>query len=1176
MKIKRLEILGFKSFQDKVSLEFNQAITSIVGPNGCGKSNVVDAIRWVMGEQSAKNLRGKAMEDIIFNGTEYRKPLGMAEVSLVFSTEDGRVPAKYLNFTEIQVTRRLYRDGESDYLINKIPCRLLDVAELFMDTGIGARAYSIIEQGKIGMILHAKPEERRFLIEEAAGVTKFKARKVVALKKIESTRQNLLRIGDIVTEIKRQMNGLQRQAKRAERFREVRQELREIELGFAAKGHRKLQEERKTLEQEVAKHQEAFAALSASLSSAEMEIEKRKFLLAETERQLAAAQEEIFRLKGELQGGENRLEFQRRELANLEKQGERFREELEGLKSQLAAAQAELVALSDQERSLQTDLAREAEELENREALLEEMTLAESSVTRELDEARRAVFTAISESTQAGNQIVAGEKRLAGLSDRIAANQRERVLLGERLAEASDHASQLTGELDTLNRRKTESEEELLLLNSREVELRKAQEACEKELAHKREELSGLSSRLKSLKELEEQLAGYGQGVRSVLLADRFKGIPFTLLADAIEVEEAYEVPVESVLGERLQYLLCTSSNHALDALNHLKGNGGRASFVTAPPVHFGAPAAAPQCEPLLAKVKVKRDLAPYIEPLLAGAYLAADLQDALKKGESYPGCCFVTPDGDTVHAGGILNGGSPEAAGPGIIHKKREIRELTTRVTELGEEVEALAAAREKRREEIKEVEAERGELRQALHRLEIQIVNTGKDRQSRLAEQARLEENASIREMEEDQLTEERESVTKELAEVAARKAAAEERKVQLEQNVEALMQRLQGSRFEIEEARELVTSLKVRVAALKEKGESVQRGRKRVEGLTADLTARITTRSKDLEGAGGERGRLEKAIQEGESAIAATLKNLEKAEQALVAVRERFEADSTALREEETRLKGGNSEAIALRDGINAGQLRLSELAMQVSHLEETLSEKYRMQVGEVLDRYGRQEWDETERGSRRAELQKVIDEMGEVNLMAIDEFKAMEERYDFLSAQKVDLEESMNSLQKAIQKINRTTRKRFLETFQLVNEKFQQIFPRLFCGGHAELRLTDEEDLLTTGLEIVVQPPGKKLQNVSLLSGGEKALTAVALIFSIFLIKPSPFCLLDEVDAPLDDANIGRFNEMVREMSANSQFIIITHNRSTMAVADTLYGVTMEEPGVSKLVSVRLNC
>ena len=1176
MKIKRLEILGFKSFQDKVSLDFPQAITGVVGPNGCGKSNVVDAIRWVMGEQSAKNLRGKSMEDIIFGGTEFRKPLGMAEVSIFFSTDDGRVPAKYLNFSEIQVTRRLYRDGESEYLLNKTHCRLLDVAELFMDTGIGARAYSIIEQGKIGMILHAKPEERRFLIEEAAGVTKFKARKLVALKKIEATRQNLLRIGDIVSEIKRQMNGLQRQAKKAERFREVRLELKEIELLFAAKGYASVEGERGVLEAEIAGVEERVQALAARLGAEELAVEGNKIALVETERLLAAAQEDIFRWKGDLQGGENRLEFQRRELANLERHGARFEEELQGLRDQLAGSQREMEALAGQRGAFLEELSREGESLENRESLLEEMAAVEAGVTRELDEARRALFTALSEGAQAANQHAAAAKRLAAIGERLQASARDRVLLAERLVEATQKVDALQGELKDLRHKKEVSSEELTLANAREVELKQAQEAGEKALQLRRDMLSGASSRLTSLQELEAQFAGYGQGVRNLLLAEPFKDAPFTMLADALEVEEECEVPLEAVLGERLQYLLGTPQA-AIDAVSHLKlSSGGRCSFITAPPWQDLPCELPPDAPALLDSVTVAAHCAHLVAPLLSGAYLARDLAHAISLATAFPRFTFVTRDGDLAHSGGILNGGSAEPAGQGIIHKKREIKGLTGEVERLTVEVRDLSQQREERRQEIAEAEAERSELRQDLHRLEIRILNAEKDLQSAGAECRRVEESGAVREMEEEQLAEEKALVAQELAQAEERRIIAEDRKHTLEGSVEALQGRLQSSRFEMEEARELVTSLKVRVAALREKGEAAQRASQRVQGLCADLSVRITSRTQEIEGSGNERTRLSTAIAQGEEALLGIVAHQLASEQALLLVRDRYEAEAATVQEAEARLKTGHSEAAALRDLLNARSLRLSEVAMKLRYLEETLQDKHRMSIAEALSAYEGLEWDEAERGARQAELQKSIDDMGEVNLMAIDEFRQMEERYAFLSGQKEDLEDSMNALQKAIQRINRTTRKRFLETFELVNAKFQQVFPRLFCGGHAELRLTDEEDLLSTGLEIVVQPPGKKLQNVSLLSGGEKALTAVALIFSIFLIKPSPFCLLDEVDAPLDDANIGRFNEMVREMSAGSQFIIITHNRATMAVADTLYGVTMEEPGVSKLVSVRLNC
>ena len=735
----------------------------------------------------------------------------------------------------------------------------------------------------------------------------------------------------------------------------------------------------------------------------------------------------------------------------------------------------------------------------------------------------------------------------------------------------------LQSDLQSLRRDKEISDEELTLASAREAALKQAQETGEKALQQRRDQLSGAASRLTSLQELEAQFAGYGQGVRNLLLAEPFKDAPFTMLADALEVEEECEVPLEAVLGERLQYLLCATSQRALDAVAHLKlSAGGRCSFVTAAPWQDRSTEEQPDAPALLASVTVAERFAPLVAPLLTGAYLARDLPHALTLAAAYPRCTFVTREGDLAHTGGIVNGGSAEPAQQGIIHKKREIKALGGEVERLTLEVQELTRQREQRRQEIAEAEAERVELRQDLHRLEIRILNAEKDLQSAGAECRRVEESGAVREMEEEQLAEEKALVAAELAQTEARKTLAEERKQLLEGSVEALQGRLQGSRFEMEEARELVTSLKVRVAALREKGEGAHRASVRVQGLCADLTGRITSRTRELEGSGDERARLSSAIVLGEEALREIVGHQLASEQALLLVRDRYEVEAARVQEEEALLKAGRGESNSLRDLLNSRNLRLSEVAMKLSYLKETLQDKHRMEIAEALAAYHDLEWDEVERGARQAELQRLVDEMGEVNLMAIDEFRQMEERFAFLTGQKEDLEESMNALQKAIQRINRTTRKRFLETFELVNAKFQQVFPRLFCGGHAELRLTDEEDLLSTGLEIVVQPPGKKLQNVSLLSGGEKALTAVALIFSIFLIKPSPFCLLDEVDAPLDDANIGRFNEMVREMSAGSQFIIITHNRATMAVADTLYGVTMEEPGVSKLVSVRLNC
>jgi len=1175
MKIKRIDIIGFKSFIDKVSLDFPPGITAIVGPNGCGKSNIVDAIRWVMGEQSAKNLRGRQMEDVIFGGSESRKQLGMAEVSLIFATEDGRVPAKYLNYSEIQVTRRLYRDGESEYLLNKTPCRLLDIAELFMDTGVGAKAYSIIEQGKIGMILLSKPEERRFLIEEAAGVTKFKTRKQVALKKIEVTHQNLLRIGDIIAEIRRQLNALQRQAKKAEKFREYREELKEIEFLFTARNFIALEKEKEQATAELDRFNRQVAELSGLLGEGELRLEEKRIALLEREKGLTTAQEEIFRLKGDSQAMENRLEFQRKELLNLERQRARFGEELINLKHRLADCEAELKTLEEHRGLFSVELAEEEESLAREEARLEEKGRDEAELAREQEEKRQDLFTLLSEIAQFNNHFSGVAKKLEGMAERFERNCREETQLEEQLAESKKHNEELEMGLLKLFTDREEISGRLGSMMARDEGLKNALSERERELQGKRDELSAKSSRLYSLQELEAQFAGYGRGIRTLLLADRFRGRFQGMVADAVETDEKYETAVEAVLGERLQYVMSKGNDDIMEAIGFLKeSSGGRCSFITQNIAARPSPAPSGAVK-LLAKVNIAPDFHRFVEPLLSGVYLTEDLHSAFRLAGEFPELTFVTPFGELIHSAGIVHGGSMEANQQGVIHKKREIRELSHEVAIVTEMVGKLVAGRASLQEEIAVVEEERQQLRQKVHQCDLDTANMEKDLFRGREGGQRIVERLALKRMEDDQFREEKEILEREMADSSIKRSGGEERKTALEIEVTSLRETLAIKRRELDEMRDTVTATKVRAAALKEKGESSRRAETRVGELVNELHGRINDCVAELEKGNSEISDISIVIEQNEKELKSLMLSLVNAEAAFAGKRELYESEERAVQEEDRGLRSQRADCEEARKKNTEQSLKLSELAIKLDHLENSLAERFRVDMATIIPIYGNVSFDETAKRKRQGELQKLIDEMGEVNLMAIDEYSQLEERYNFLCAQRDDLDESLKSLQQAIQRINRTTRKRFLETFQMVNAKFREVFPRLFCGGNAELRLTDENDLLETGIDIVVQPPGKKLQNVALLSGGEKALTAVALIFSIFLIKPSPFCLLDEVDAPLDDANIGRFNEIVREMSAVSQFILITHNKTTMAVADTLFGVTMEEPGVSKLVSVKLN-
>ncbi|MHB8120543.1 MAG: chromosome segregation protein SMC [Desulfuromonadaceae bacterium] len=1176
MKIKRLEISGFKSFADKVVLDFQQNVTGVVGPNGCGKSNIVDAIRWCMGEQSAKNLRGKAMEDVIFVGSDNRKPLGVAEVSLVFSTEDGRAPAKYLDYAEIQLTRRLYRDGDSDYLINKTPCRLLDITELFMDTGVGTRAYSIIEQGKIGQILHSRPEERRFLIEEAAGVTKFKSRKQLALKKIEGTRQNLARLADVLGEIRRQLASLQRQAKKAEKFREIRDELREIELLFSAREYCETQIQRGLAERELMSLNERLREAFAGTALGESRAEEARVTLLEAEKQLTVAQEEIFRVRSEFSTTGNGLAFQRKELAGLDGRLARLTAEAAELDKRLHECVEQRRLLELRRDTGSVDASGIQAELELSESALAGHQVAEEGLNRDLETRRQELFTSLAEAAQFRSRFENAQKRLLSLRERADRHARESMQLGERRLQQRQRAEALEKEIAAGQRGQEELQAHVSSLRRREDELKRLLPEIEKGWQSSRDGLNRSSSRLHSLKELEAQFAGFGQGTRTLMkdvsLRSHFSGV----LADAIQAPPELETALESALAERLQCILCSDDEDALRALEFLKThNGGRAGIALPLELPTTAIPKVTGTAPLAEQVQVNGPFAGLILNLLAPVMLVDHIGAALELARQHPGLIFVTRSGDMAAQGGIVSGGSGEQVGKGLIHKKREIRELELAVARLEEETASLGTQRDELRRQGLEVSEGLKSGGAELHQAELKLAGLLKDRQQALDENARIEERLEVQSLEAENLNEEQGVLEGELKLSGERIALSGDSSKGLEQEAARLKVELDARRELLAVAREKVTAIRVQTATVREQHDATLRALSELEQRTAELVQRMGADRQEIEAGEVARLQLQGDIRAATERLEVLVRQQADSESRLALLRGRFEEAGAALNLIEVHLKKAREEGDAVRQSQADLNLRFSTLTMQAEHLEQALQERSRIAMSEAVSRLESVEFDEAARRLRQVELQRLLDEMGEVNLMAIEECAGMEERFTFLTSQKEDLEESLHGLQQAIQRINRTTRQRFLETYNLVNAKFQEVFPRLFCGGRAELRLTDEEDLLETGIEIIVQPPGKKLQNVTLLSGGEKALTAVALIFSIFLIKPTPFCLLDEVDAPLDDANIGRFNEMVREMSAISQFIIITHNKATMQVADTLYGITMEEPGASRVVSVRLH-
>lgn len=1185
MKIKRMEVLGFKSFAEKTQIEFPPGVTAVVGPNGCGKSNVVDAIRWALGEQSPRQLRGKAMEDVIFNGTESQKPLGMAEVTLVFSNENGKPLADYLDYTEIAVSRRLFRSGESEYLINKVPCRLKDITDLFLGTGVGHRAYSIVEQGKMEFVLNAKPEERRILIEEAAGITKYKDRKAAALRKIEATQQNLLRLSDVIGEIKRQMNSLNRQAKKAERYKGYRDEMRQIELGQARQTYRSLQSQQAQMQASLQEMKDLEVQAAAQIQEAEAEAERIKLNLLDLEQDLAAHQERLSANEGTLKTRENQIELTSRDRENLERQAFRAEEEIGKLAHQIEEAHREVTGYEESLQELQEKMACDADAMFEKEKIFSQKRAQLNDHERALAQEKNSLVDLLTRLAHLKNHHLDLNRRSGELlrrQEKLAAERAEAEKKAEELRHRMVQQSlQLTDRRKARSQAEGQKEEKIAQLKTLQAALSGLQE----ELHQHKERLNREGSRLNSLLELQRNFEGYQEGVRAILLKRQAQGMDQNgicgLVEDIIETDPQYECVVESVLGEKLQHFIVQNHQESLKAIDYLKAqNSGRSSFIPLQlkPGPHSSSAASPHgaLTPLMDVVKVKPEFAHLASYFFGDVWIVPDLRQAIdlwKQDGIWK--TLVTLDGEVLHPSGVVTGGSKEQVSSGTFHRKREIRELTQSTEELRQAIAVREEKEEKLLGEIKTLESAIEEITQTLHQAEIRIVSEAKELDQEELELERWRQEIETLRFEETQLAEERGEVQTQIHqnETALRGAEEEKRSqeeglIQREKDLQILKGDLEGLMAELTEA-------KLRVATLQEKKQNLDRNMERARQSLRENESILLGRREEVQDCLRQMKEAEEKRREAEIDLNRLLMEHQDLQSHLGKKKETLREEREKLERSETLGKERRESLHRLHEQRNALSMKLMETDLNLKHLLSGVEEKHRITTEAFLSREDDRDYFAPEAEARLAELKSLIDSMGEVNLLAIQEFEECRTRLDFLTEQEADLVQSLEALDQAIKKINRTSRKRFAATFEAVNHKFKEIFTHLFGGGRAEMVLTDESNLLETGVDIIVQPPGKKLQNVSLLSGGEKALTSVALIFSLFLINPSPFCMMDEVDAPLDDANIGRFNSMIQELAQKYQIILVTHNKRTMEIADTLYGITMEEPGTSKVVSVKLN-
>ncbi|MBI5191395.1 MAG: chromosome segregation protein SMC [Nitrospirae bacterium] len=1182
MRFHKLEMVGFKSFVDKTTVTFEAGMTAVVGPNGCGKSNISDAIRWVLGEKSAKNMRGDKMEDVIFNGSEQRKPLGMAEVNLTFQDVDGG-PLGFSEFRELTITRRLYRNGESEYLINKIQCRQKDIRDLLMDTGVGSRAYSIIEQGKIGQIVASKPEERRFIIEEVAGITKYKSRKGEALTKLKETEDNLARVSDIIHEVKRQIGSLDRQAKKAEKYNKLSTELRGLELKFAWDDYNALMEKSRHAEADHGVIAGEQSAAENAVSAREADLSEARLTHTERERELMELQREIHRLESDVSRLEAKSEVAATQLKGLDEREARMATEREGLAKEEAEIAAQASTLKEEQLALKAELDALRAELQGLESAYQEKVDLARSIESGIEDGRGRLFKIQAETSQGRNRLTRLDERKANLEIRAQRAAEEGRETTARHAEVGVARDGRRMELEEARAGLSGLEAERSTLSENLNVSRATQKHLAEELARGRDEYARKSSRLHSLKELEEGLEGYGEGVKTVVSGGKsgqLSGIR-GLVADMLQAEPEHEKAIEAALGERLQQVVVDGHADARSAIDYLKSHGsGRGWFMPSSPrgpvASHGSGAGHEGVVGIAAGlVKVTNGYNAVVAALLGRTLVVRDMDAALRIWESGYEGVLVTLDGEVVEPHGSLSGGGTSTGG-GLLSKKREIRELTTEVERLAARNQADEDGLAEHRSETERLELRLKEINDEVNDKRVVVMGIEKDLHAIEAEYDRVSRKLEVLSVESAQREQEEAEVESETVSVKATLDTLDADRLRMEERLGQLQEELKAVRATLEMDREVLTAKKMELSALIQRDESSARDIRRADLHREELARKAARLNAETEEVAQRRVEFTAGKAEAEGAITDLMKQVLAKKEEVPAVQSAYSSAGEAIDGLEEAVKAARREYDAAMRALTDLELRRTELKLKTEHIVESVLHNYHISVTEIDEEIRGMELDREEAEMNLAELRIKLERLGPVNVGAIEEYNELMERFTFLGTQKEDLESSVRRLKEAIGKINKTSEELFMDAFNSINETFKTVFVSLFGGGQAELRLVAPEDgdLLDSGLDIVAQPPGKRLQSLTLFSGGEKALIAGALVFACFLVKPSPFCVLDEVDAPLDESNVQRFGNMLKEFADRTQFIVITHSRPTMELADALYGVTMDEPGVSRLVSVRL--
>ena len=1179
MYLKSIEVQGFKSFANKIVFQFHNGITAIVGPNGSGKSNVADAVRWVLGEQSAKQLRGASMQDVIFAGTESRKPMGYASVSITLDNGDHQLPVSY---DEVTVTRRVYRSGESEYLLNGTQVRLKDINELFYDTGIGKEGYSIIGQGQIEKILSGKPEERRELFDEAAGIVKFKRRKNTAVKKLEGERQNLVRVTDILTELRRQLGPMEKQAEKAREYLKLREELKTQEISLFLGETERIRAELGKTDENLSGAQEELEQTRGEYEKTRADYETLEEVLAQLEKTIQETQEEASRGKLKKQHLENQIELSREQINTA-----RMKEE--HLKTRKESALRELKRCGEEQNSQEENRKRLQEQLEKAADEERAVNLGAAALRQELLRLGSGIDAGKNEIMGLLNQrgsLKAGLLRYDTMSEQ--AKVRKAELMREALQLKTEETKQEEA-LEELRREQREVEQRIAELDARSESSSALLEQLQGELSDYNQKMEQAqaqyhqeASRLDSLKNITERYDGYGNSIRRVM--EQRKKVPGILgvVADLIKVDQKYETAVETALGGSIQNIVTDTENTAKRMIGFLKQNRfGRATFLplngitlrggTIQESVLGEPGVIGAASDL---VETESKYDSLKEFLLGKTVVANTIDDAVALAGKYRHSLrIVTLEGELLSPGGSMSGGAFRNSG-NLLGRRREIEELEEQVKKRGEALEALKArideCRSRRNQLREELVSDKDELqkeflKQNTIRLKREELE-GKKKTALDAYEKVQKENGEL----EQQLAWLRESREKEKGSLAQ----SQEQEEQLQEQIASLQRELEEKQKEEKEFQGSFEKIHLSLAKLQQEKEFSEQNLARI----AEEILRFEREEKEAEEgsaqAGEEIRRKEEEIGKVKEAVRLAGEEEEQLGKTVFALQEKKEnkgREQKAFfqkREEiSSRMNLLDRECFRL----NAQKEKLEEQQdAQASHMWE----EYGLTYGSALELAGEETEAPAALKKRISELKGSMKALGNVNVNAIEDFKELSERNDFLTGQYEDLQKAEAALMKIIQELDEGMRLQFREQFERIRVEFDKAFKQLFGGGRGNLELVEEEDILEAGIRIIAQPPGKKLQNMMQLSGGEKSLTAIALLFAIQNLKPSPFCLLDEIEAALDESNVDRYANYLHKLTKNTQFIIITHRRGTMTAADRLYGITMQEKGVSALVSVNL--